>query len=161
MLAAFLLESTVFAGVLDIGGAVPDLILIVVIAYAYEYGKLDGMFAGILGGFFLDVQFGEILGVYALIYMVIGYVCGFFNKYYVKYDTLLPVCLITVSEFVCSFFSYVVNILVYSDVRIVYYVRRVMLPKTAYTMLAALIVYKLCDYIYLKVLAPVSEEEAR
>ena len=159
MLTAFLLQSTVFAGVFDIGGAVPDLILIVVISYAYEYGKLDGMFAGILGGFFLDIQFGEILGVYALIYMLIGYACGFFNKFYVKYDTLLPVCIITVAEFICSFFGYIVNILVYSDVRIAFYIKRVMLPKTAYTMVAALVVYKLCDYIYLKVMAPVNEEE--
>jgi len=159
MLIAFLLQSTVFSSVFDIGGVVPDLIIIIVIAYGYEYGKLEGMFAGILGGFLMDVQFGEVLGVYALVYMFIGYGAGYFNKYYVKYDTILPVCIIGVGELLCSFYGYIVNALIFSDVRIGYYIRRVMLPKVAYTMIAALVVYKIVDYLYSKVLVPVNEEE--
>jgi rod shape-determining protein MreD len=113
---------------------------------------------GIIGGLLLDITFGSLLGVYALAYMFIGYVCGKFNHYYIRFDTMLPLAMIALSEFVFSLYSYLVNLLVAGRFDISYYIRRIMLPKVCFTVLAAVILYKILDLVYMKVLMPVEEE---
>ena len=47
----------------------------------------------------IDIQFGTIIGFYALIYLVIGFVNGLFEQMYFDEDIKLPLFLISVSEF--------------------------------------------------------------
>ena len=157
LIILYLLQHTVFTN-LSIGNIIPDLIVILVFAVAYQKGKVAGIFIGIAGGLMIDLQFGSVLGVYALCYMFIGYFCGFLATYYVKSDTLLPLAVIAVSEFAFSFYSYLVNALIYGETDIGYYFKRIMIPKVAYTIIAALIVYKLLDYIYMSILLTGEEE---
>lgn len=160
MIICFLLQHTVFTG-LSIGNIVPDLIVVLVCTIGYQKGKVEGIFAGIAGGLLLDFQFGSIIGVYALIYMFIGYFCGFLAPYYVRSDTMLPLALTAASEFVFSFYSYIVNIVfkIDSEFEFFFYLRRVMLPKVAYTAVLGIFLYKIFDYIYITVLMDKEEEE--
>lgn len=157
MLLCFLLQSTLFTGI-DFAGIVPDLIIILVVTVGYQYGKLPGMFTGMAGGLLLDFQFGQVLGVCALCYLFVGYACGFLNTYYVKYDVMLPLCLVAVAEFVFSFYGYVVKILINGDLNIGFYFKRVMLPKVAYTVIAAIILYRLFDLLYVNTVLAGEEE---
>ncbi len=157
MIILFLLQHTVFTN-LSVGNIVPDLIIILVFAVAYQNGKVAGIFAGIAGGLLLDLTFGSVLGVYALAYMFIGYFCGFLANYYIRSDLLLPLAVISVSEFVFSFYSYIVNRLIYGDTLISYYFKRIMIPKVAYTLVLAVIIYKLLDYVYISILLEDEED---
>ncbi len=157
LLICFLLQSTVMTK-LEIANTVPDLIVIVAVAAGYQRGKVHGMFIGLLGGLILDFTFGSLIGVYALVYMFIGYCSGFLTKYYIKYDTLLPAALTAVSEFAFTLYGYVVNMLVNGRFDILYYMRRVMFPKVFYTLVVGVILYKLLDLVYVSVLMPVKEE---
>ena len=154
----YLLQHTVFTN-LSIGNIIPDLLIILIFAVAYQKGKVAGIFIGIAAGLLMDLQFGEVLGVYALCYMFIGYFCGFLATYYIKSDTMLPLAVIAVSEFVFSFYCFIVNRLIYGDTSLGYYFKRIMVPKTAYTILLAVIVYKLLDYIYISILLEDEEED--
>ena len=60
------------------GGAVPDLVLLVVVALAVNTGPLTGMVAGFAGGLALDVAppGGHLAGQYALVFCLTGYACG-------------------------------------------------------------------------------------
>jgi rod shape-determining protein MreD len=60
------------------GGAVPDLVLLVVVAVAVNTGPLTGMLAGFAGGLALDVAppGGHLAGQYALVFCLTGYACG-------------------------------------------------------------------------------------
>ena len=157
MIILFLLQHTVFTN-LSVGNIIPDLLIILIFAVAYQNGKVAGIFAGIAGGLLLDITFGSVIGVYALAYMFIGYFCGFLATYYIKSDLILPLAVISVSEFLFSFYCYIVNRLIYGDTSIGYYFKRIMIPKVAYTIILALIIYKLLDYIYISILLEDEED---
>jgi rod shape-determining protein MreD len=60
------------------GGAGPDLVLLVVVALALTGGPLPGVLTGFLAGLALDVAppAGHTVGEYALVFCIVGYVCG-------------------------------------------------------------------------------------
>lgn len=60
------------------GGAVPDLVLIVVTAVGAFCGPVSGMLAGFSGGLALDIAppGGHLAGEYALVFCLVGYACG-------------------------------------------------------------------------------------
>ena len=60
------------------GGGVPDLVLLVVIALALEGGPQTGALAGFCAGLSLDLAppAGQLIGEYALVFCVVGYLCG-------------------------------------------------------------------------------------
>lgn len=157
LLVCFLLQNTVLTR-FEIAGIVPDLIVILVVAVGYQKGRVHGMYIGLVGGLILDLTFGSLIGVYALVYMFIGYGVGCFSKYYIKYDTLLPLAMIAVAEFAFSLYGYFVNLLTNGRFDILYYMRRIMFPNVFYTVVVGIVLYKLLDYIYISVLMPVEEE---
>lgn len=158
LIICFLLQNTIFAK-LNIGGIVPDLLIVLVVSIAYERGKVSGLFMGIIAGLLLDITHGTLLGVYALCYMFIGYLVGFLAKYYVKNDTVLPLCMLSLSEFTFMIYSYITGMLTHRRFEIFYYVKRIMLPKVLYTAIVGIILYKIFDYVFLRVITPSNEDE--
>lgn len=157
LLICFLLQNTVFAN-LDIAGIVPDLMIVLVISAGYHKGKVYGMFMGIAAGLIIDLTFGSLIGVYALAYMFIGYCAGFLSTYYITHDTMLPIAMIAVGEFIFSLYGYIVNLLINGRFDVFYYMRRIMFPNVLYTICVGLFLYKLLDYIYISVMMPVKED---
>jgi rod shape-determining protein MreD len=60
------------------GGGEPDLVLLVVAALAVSNGPMTGVLAGFFGGLALDIAppGGHLAGEYALVFCLVGYVCG-------------------------------------------------------------------------------------
>ena len=54
LIICYLLQHTVFSW-LSISSIVPDLIVVLVVAVAYQKGKVAGIFIGIAGGLMLDL----------------------------------------------------------------------------------------------------------
>ena len=73
VLAAYLLQCTLFNH-LELAGIKPNLILIVTASFGFMRGQKEGMLVGFFAGLITDIQFGTILGFYALLYLVIGFV---------------------------------------------------------------------------------------
>ena len=73
VLAAYLLQCTIFPS-LEIAGIKPNLMLIVTASFGFMRGPREGMFVGLASGMLIDVQSGDMIGFYALIYLVAGYV---------------------------------------------------------------------------------------
>ena len=71
ILVAYVLQCTVFP-VLDIAGIKPNLLLIVTASFGFMRGSKSGMLVGFLSGLLIDIQFGKMIGFYALIYLVVG-----------------------------------------------------------------------------------------
>ena len=74
LLAAVFQSALVTA--LDLAGGRPDLVLLVVLAWAMLRGPSDGVFAGLLGGFALDTLSGTPFGVHTGVLGVIGFSTG-------------------------------------------------------------------------------------
>ena len=88
VLTAILLQVTVLTR-LPLPGVAPDLLLVLVIAYALVEGPLSGMTTGFLAGLLADSLADHAFGRLALTYAVIGYFAGFVQDDTDR-STLLP-----------------------------------------------------------------------
>src|SRR4051794_37973746 len=75
--AALVLQASLFDH-LAVGGVVPDLVLLVVVAAALAHGSEVGMVLGFGAGLLLDLAppADHVAGRWALALMVVGYVAG-------------------------------------------------------------------------------------
>lgn len=110
-------------------------------------GRSEGLAVGLICGLLVDFCFGNIIGLYALIYMTIGYLNGFSNKIFEKDDLTIPIVLIGISELVYFFLYYVFEFLLIGKLNILYYFIRVGLPRIVYTVLISIVMYKLLNII--------------
>jgi rod shape-determining protein MreD len=68
------LLQTMWPDVLKVQGAVPDLVLILVVYFAIAEGEERAMFTALLGGIYNDAASGTILGHHILGLVLVGYV---------------------------------------------------------------------------------------
>jgi len=93
LLAAVLIVQLTFLNGLRLpGGGVPDLVLVVVAAVGLAGGPVPGAIAGFAAGLCLDLAppGSGILGEYALVFCIVGYVCGRFRPALAR-SALLPI----------------------------------------------------------------------
>ena len=142
MLAAYLLQCTVFPS-LEIAGIKPNLMLIVTASFGFMRGPREGMFVGFASGLLIDIQYGDMIGFYALIYLAAGFVNVLFEQIYFDEDIKLPLFLIAGSDFVYGLVVYFLTFLLRSDFDFLYYLNRIIVPETIYTIAVTLVVYPL------------------
>ena len=136
----FVLQTTTFQ-TLSFAGITPNLMIIVVSAFGLMRGKREGMYIGFICGLLIDIFCGFYLGVYALLYMYVGYLTGLFQKRFYPEDIKLPLLLISASDFVTNLFMYVVLFLTRSRYDFGYYFMNVIIPELVYTMVITIFLY--------------------
>ena len=99
------------------------------------------MLIGFFSGLIIDIQFGNILGFYALIYLLIGYVNGLFEQMYFDEDIKLPLILISASEFVYGLVIYLLMFLLRSEFDFLHYLSHIIIPELIYTIAVTLPLY--------------------
>lgn len=157
IIICFLLQSAVFPH-FALANVVPDIMIILIVANAYNRGIFSGMFTGLFCGLLVDCMFGSVIGVYGILYMVIGYLNGYSNKIYDHEDVTIPMVLLAISEFFYCFFYYVFEFLLRGRLNVGYYMFRIGLPSVIYTVLVGILFYKLFNFINIK-LARISNKE--
>jgi rod shape-determining protein MreD len=80
IVAALLLESTVFASV-QLAGVRPDLLVIAVVAVAVAAGPATAACFGFSAGLLADLLFAQPVGVSALVYTCVGFAVGLARLY--------------------------------------------------------------------------------
>ena len=146
VIIAYLLQCTVFPH-LELAGIKPNLLIIVTAAFGFMRGSREGMIVGVACGLLMDIQFGDIIGLYALIYLVAGYVNGLFERLYFDDDIKLPILLIGVSEFLYGVIIYFLMFLLRSDFDFLFYLNKIIIPELIYTIGITLVVYPLLLFI--------------
>lgn len=142
----FILQSTIF-GFHNIGSISPNLMLILTMSFGIMRGRKEGMFVGFFCGFLADCMFSTVLGPYMFIYMIIGYVNGFFHRTYIVEDALLPLIVIVLDELAFNTAIYVVHFLLRNHLNFIDYITSIIIPETLSTALLTIIVYKLYVFI--------------
>ena len=129
ILAAFLLQTTVFQ-YFQIASVTPNLLLILTSAFGLMRGKKEGLMVGFFSGLMIDLFYGSLFGFYALLYMYIGYLNGFFCKVFYDDDIKVHIVLVAASDLVYSlhFFDYLAHII---------------LPEMVYTVVLSILLYRL------------------
>ena len=142
ILIGYLIQSTMIR-ILPMGGVAPNILIILTSCFGFMRGKKEGMYVGFISGLVIDILFGNIIGFYALAYMVIGYLNGFFASIFYPEDVKRPMVLITSSELVYCFIVYVFRFLIQGKLRFGYYFLHVILPEIVYTIFVTIIFYKI------------------
>ena len=143
----FLLQCCVFTK-LNIGGIVPNLILLITSIYGFMHGERAGVITGFVLGILFDVFFGDVIGLHALILMYIGYINGKFCGIYYPEDIKLPLLLIFLSNISCGVLDYIFGYLIRGRVHFSYYFGHIIFPEMLYTMLITIILYPIIVLIY-------------
>lgn len=141
-----LLQTAVFP-MLTIYGIIPDIMIIVVVAIAYSGGRIQGMLCGVVSGLFLDFSLGSVLGLNALVYMLIGCFTGYVNKIYSPREYSIPLVMIGGFEFTYGVLYYFCNFFMRGRFNMGFYMLRYTLPTVVYTLLVAVILYKIFNQI--------------
>ncbi len=77
--------------------------------------KREGMFVGFICGLLVDLFWGDALGFNMLIYTVIGYINGLFERLFYEDDIKLPIGLIAASELVYGMVTYICMYMLQGD----------------------------------------------
>jgi len=110
IVAALLLQTTVFADV-RLLGARPELMYLVTIVFAMLEGPASGAIAGFAGGMAQDFLLNQPKGITALALTLLGYAIGLLRQYIVSPSPLLPVVLVALGTFAGVVFYGVVSFL--------------------------------------------------
>ena len=137
-----MLECTVFQN-LAFGSIKPNLLIVVTSSFGFMRGKREGMFVGFISGLLVDIMFNDLIGFYALIYMTLGYVNGFFEKIFYDDDIKLPLILIAASDFLYGHIVYIFMFVMRSKFHYWYYLKSIIIPELIYTTLITLILYQI------------------
>lgn len=146
LLVCYLLQCTLFPK-LALASVKPNLLIIVTAGIGFMRGPKEGMLTGFFSGLLIDIQFGSILGFYALIYMIIGYIDGLFEQMYYDEEIKLPIVLIAASEFVYGLVIYFLQFLLRSEFNFLHFLGHIIIPELIYTIVVTLVLYPLILFI--------------
>lgn len=158
IIICFVLQSSLYQFA-SLARVMPNLLLILVVSNAYMRGRTTGVVIGFFSGLLIDILYGNVIGLYALILLLIGYVVGFAKKVYSKDDFTLPLFFIGLSNFVYQFLYYIFEFLLRGKLQFSFYFRTIILPQTIYTVAVAVLVYKVLHMINHGLERRESEEE--
>lgn len=142
LLIMFLLQTSVFSQ-LAYGRVVPNLLILLISTYGLMRGEYSGIFLGFFGGLLLDIFFMDVLGFYALVYMLIGYFNGRLNIYYIHDDFKLPLAAIAGSNLAILLVDYVFFYLLNGIFDFGGYLLHTVLPELIYTLGISVVLYPL------------------
>ena len=140
ILVCFILQCSVFSA-FSLAGIIPNLMIILTSAFGFMRGEKEGLIIGFFCGLLSDVFYGEILGLYALILMYIGFLNGKFSRIFYPQDIKLPLALITVSDLSYGVLCYIILFLLRGRLDFSYYFVKIILPETLYTIIITLFLY--------------------
>ena len=142
ILLAFLLQTTVFR-CLELADVVPNLLLATTVTYAYLRGRTSGIVTGFFCGLMLDMLYGSVIGLYAFIFMTVGFVVGFCQKIYFRESLLLPAALIAGSDLLYGMFYYITEFLMRGRIHFGFFFLHRILPEMIYTVIVGIVFFRI------------------
>lgn len=160
IVVCFLLQSTIFPK-LSFASVRPNLLIIVTSSFGFMRGQKAGMAVGFVSGFFIDLFWGSVIGFNMLLYTVLGFVNGEFQRLFYDDDIKLPIGLIGASELLYGIISCFCIYVLRGDFAFGSYLLNVIMPELVYTILATLILYQVILHINKKLEAEEQRSASR
>ena len=132
VLVCFLLQTSVF-NFLKLAGVMPNILLILTVTIAFIRGRKAGIVIGFVCGLLIDIFSGNVLGQNAFVYLMFGYVNGWFHTYFYEDDILLPIGLLTANSLAYSFVIFFFFFAMRGRLQFFSYLFKVMIPEAVYT----------------------------
>lgn len=138
----FLIQCTLI-GHIEIGSVKPNLLLILVVSMGLMRGRKSGLWTGFFCGLLIDLFYGSVLGIYALIYMYIGFLSGYAFRIYYDDDIKVPMALAAAGDLLYNLAVYALQFLLRGRLGFGRYLSRIIFPEIFYTALLTFFVYRI------------------
>lgn len=158
IIICFLLQSTLFHYA-AFAGIVPNLMIIITSIFGFMEGRTDGMVVGFISGLIIDIFYGNLIGLNALIFMYIGFGNGIANRGFYPDDIKFPLLFISVSDLVYLILTYLTGFILRARFNVGYYFLHLMLPELVYTVIVSLFIYLAVRGILLRIEGRFGEDE--
>ncbi len=140
LLIATILQATL-APYLEIGGATPNFLTLVVITLALSEGPIPGATAGFAAGLMFDLLGTGAVGPMALVLTIVGYIAGLLHEQMFAEGWLLPLSVLALATLVGEIaYGVLLGILGEGGPFWSAFITK-MLPRTLYNSVLALLVY--------------------
>lgn len=140
VIISYLFQTAVFSN-LKLAGISPNFMVILTTSWGLICGRKRGMLMGIVCGFILDFFSGAILGIYALIFLYLGYFSGVCRKLFYGDDLKLPLLFIGINDMFYGFIIYFLYFFLRGKYTIMFYFMNIIMPEVIYTVLVSLFAY--------------------
>ena len=140
IIVCYLLQATLFQ-TLSFASISPNLLIVVTSAFGFMRGQKEGTWIGLFCGLTMDIFSGNTLGFYALLYMYVGFLNGYFRKLFYPEDIKLPMLLIGGSDLLYNIAVYFFLFLFRGKFAFDYYLMNIIIPELVYTMLVTIVLY--------------------
>lgn len=138
-----LILQPIFFRSLDFKGIAPNIFIVTIVSFGLLRGKIEGAAIGFCIGFMQDVLYGDVLGLYTIIYMNIGFFTGYLYRNFYRDSLLVPIGIITLADFTQNFIVYFFTFLFRGRLKLGHYLFQIMVPEIIYTLLVGFILYRI------------------
>lgn len=142
VIITFVLQSTMFQA-MSLANVTPNVMIMLVSIFGFIRGKKEGLFLGFFSGLLVDIFYGDILGFYAFVYMIIGYLNGFFHSRYYKEEIFLPMGLVIGSDALYGIFMYIFRFALRNRSSFGYNFIHIIIPEIVYTLVVTIVFYRI------------------
>lgn len=142
----FFLQGSLFQH-LTFAGIRPNLLVIVTASFGFMRGQKEGMFVGVLSGLLADLFWGYALGFNILLFAVIGYLNGMFERLFYDDDIKLPIGLIGASELFYGVITYISMYMLQGNFAFGTFLMHIIFPELVYTILVTLVLYQVILHV--------------
>lgn len=154
----FLMQTSVLP-YFSFGKAVPNLLVMITCIYAILRGERDGIYTGFACGVLLDAFYMNVVGIHALIYLYIGYVCGLTHSHYEEQDARMPLIVIVLGDLAALLLEYLLFYVLRGNFCFRFYLGKIMIPEILYTLVLAVIAFPLLVMLERRFVTAPAEEQ--
>ncbi|NLK87278.1 MAG: rod shape-determining protein MreD [Clostridiaceae bacterium] len=139
----FLVLQTTLVRFVSIYGVIPNLLIVFTIVTAVLRNSTEGSAVGFFTGLCIDMQFGSVLGFYALLGLYLGMAAGTISKRVYRENLMIVVFLTFVYSIAYEAAVYLIYNLMNADIQIVYAFTNVILPEALYNCVISILLFPL------------------
>lgn len=139
---SFILQSFISLNVTS-SITTPNLLLLTTCIFGFMRGRNFGSVTGLFCGLLVDIFFGDVIGLYALIYMYIGFFGGLFRKMFYSDHVFMPMLLVFTGDFLYNMAYYLFRFVLRNKLDFSLYFEKIIFPEMVITTFCAFLFYKL------------------
>lgn len=129
-------------------GYLPNTGLVIIIIVALRKGKYYGGIFGLTLGLIQDILFGQVIGVNALVFFILGYIVGLIQEVLDIENVVIPILSSVLGTIFYNFFYYIIMFFLSMDVSREIMMDNVFSIEILYNGILAGLVYKLFSKIF-------------
>ncbi len=125
----------------------PNTMLILVISYSVARNDIEGALFGFFNGLLFDIFFGRVIGLYALVGLVTGFISAKPFRELSPSNFLMPNIMIFTMTIFYELFFYVLGFLFMGRTDLPYYFIHIILPEAIFNVILGVFIYPMVYYL--------------